>query len=87
MMDKLKPCPCGNPVEVKYVAGIGKGILEFTKNPFASGVPSYYIHCEKCGKAMEVKIRMVTVAHRNKCKRSLIKRWNTRTQTERGGEK
>ena len=86
-MAELLPCTCGNPVEIKYVAGLGRGILEFTKNPFASSVPTYYIRCEKCGKAMCVKFRMMTVAHRNKCKRDLIKRWNTRTPKERGGEK
>ena len=80
-MAELKPCPCGNPVEIKYVAGLSKEIVEFT-HPFAPGVPSYYIHCDKCGKAMEVKFRIASAEHRNKCKRNLIKRWNK--NTERG---
>ena len=73
---KLKKCECGNEVEVKYIAGLGRGILELSKNPFAGGMPTYYICCDKCGKSDFIRLRMQTVTHRDKCKRDLIKRWN-----------
>ena len=29
MQNELKPCPCGNAVEVKYIAGIGSSRLQY----------------------------------------------------------
>lgn len=82
MQNKLKPCPCGNTVEVKYIAGIGGSILRYIDNPFASSMPRYYINCDKCGRSMMVRITKTTVGHRDKCKRDLIKEWNRRTDNE-----
>ena len=46
MQNELKPCPCGNAVEVKYIAGIGSSLLKYIDNPFAGSTPTYYIHCD-----------------------------------------
>ena len=32
MQNELKPFPCGNTVEVKYIAGIGKTIIEYSES-------------------------------------------------------
>lgn len=76
MQNKLKPCPCGNTVEVKYIAGIGGSLLRYIDNPFASSMPTYYIKCDKCGRSLMVRITKTTVGHRDKCKCDLIKEWN-----------
>ena len=73
---ELKPCPCGNTVEVKYIAGIGSSLLQYIDNPFAGSMPTYYINCNKCGRSMMVRLKKSTVEHRDKCKRELIKAWN-----------
>ena len=78
MPNELKPCPCGNTVEVKYIAGIGKSLLQYIDNPFASSMPTYYINCDKCGRSMMARLKKSTVEHRDKCKRDLIKAWNRR---------
>lgn len=82
MQNKLKPCQCGNTVEVKYIAGIGGSLLKYIDNPFASSMPTYYIKCDKCGRSLMVRITKTTVGHRDKCKRDLIKEWNRRTDNE-----
>lgn len=82
MQNKLKPCTCGNTVEVKYIAGIGGGLLKYIDNPFASSMPTYYIKCDKCGRSLMVRITKTTVGHRDKCKRDLIKEWNRRVDHE-----
>lgn len=82
MQNELKPCPCGNAVEVKYIAGIGSSLLKYIDNPFAGSTPTYYIHCDKCGMAMMVRLKYATAQHRDKCKRDLIKTWNRRVNDE-----
>ena len=82
MQNKLKPCQCGNTVEVKYIAGIGGSLLKYIDNPFASSMPTYYIKCDNCGRSLMVRITKTTVGHRDKCKRDLIKEWNRRTDNE-----
>ena len=57
MQNELKPCPCGNTVEVKYTAGIGESLLKYINNPFASLMPTYYINCDKCGRSMMVRLK------------------------------
>lgn len=57
MQNELKPCPCGNTVEVKYIAGIGESLLKYINNPFASLMPTYYINCDKCGRSMMVRLK------------------------------
>ena len=54
MQIELKPCPCGNAVEVKYIAGIGETLLPCIDNPFAGSMPTYYIVCDRCGMSMMV---------------------------------
>lgn len=83
MPNELKPCPCGNAVEVKYIAGIGETLLPYIDNPFAGSMPTYYIVCDRCGMSMMVRLRMTDVNHRDKCKRDLIKAWNRRASDER----
>ena len=78
MPNELKPCQCGNTVEVKYIAGIGESLLKYINNPFASLMPTYYINCDKCGRSMMVRLKNQKVEHRDKCKRDLIKAWNRR---------
>ena len=78
MMMGIKPCPCGNTVEVKYIAGIGSSLLQYIDNPFASTMPTYYINCDKCGRSMMVRLKNSKAKHRDKCKRDLIKAWNRR---------
>lgn len=78
MQNELKPCQCGNIVEVKYIAGISSSLLQYIDNPFAGSMPTYYINCDKCGRSMMVRLRMTNVRHRDKCKRDLIKAWNRR---------
>lgn len=82
MQNKLKPCTCGNTVEVKYIAGIGGSLLKYIDNSFASSMPTYYIKCDKCGRSLMVRITKTTVGHRDKCKRDLIKEWNRRVDHE-----
>lgn len=77
-MADLKPCKCGNPVEVKYICGFGGGLSEVVKNPFAGSTPAYYIQCGKCGESLCIRLKMQTVQHRDKCKRELVKSWNRR---------
>ena len=76
--NELKPCPCGNTVEVKYIAGIEKSLLQYIYNLFGGSMSAYYINCNKCGRIMMVRLKKSTVEHRDKCKRELIKAWNRR---------
>lgn len=82
MQNELKPCPCGNTVEVKYIAGIGESLLPYIDNSFAGSMPTYYIKCDKCERSMMVRLRMTDIKHRDKCKRDLIKAWNRRASDE-----
>lgn len=82
MQNKLKPCTCGNTVEVKYIAGIGGSLLKYIDNPFASSMPTYYIKCDKCGRSLMMRITKTTVEYRDKCKRDLIEGWNRRVDHE-----
>ena len=59
MQNELKPCPCGNTVEVKYIAGIGSSLLQYIDNPFAGSMPTYYINCDKCGRSMMVRLKKI----------------------------
>ena len=79
---KLKPCLCGNTVEVKYIAGIASSLQQYVNNPFAGSMPTYYILCDNCGRNDYERLRMTTVQHRDKCKRTLIRRWNRRADNE-----
>lgn len=83
MPNELKPCQCGNTVEVKYIAGIGESLLKYINNPFASLMPTYYINCDKCGRSMMVRLKNQKVEHRDKCKRDLIKAWNRRANNDK----
>lgn len=78
MQNELKPCPCGNRVEVKYIIGFGVSLLPIINSPFAGTNPAYYIQCDKCGRNMVRRLRMTNVKHRDKCKRDLIEAWNKR---------
>ena len=82
MQNKLKQCPCGNTVEVKYIAGIDRSLLWYIDDPFASSMPRYYINCDKCGRSMMVELQKLTVEQRDKCKRDLIKAWNRRANEQ-----
>ena len=84
MQNELKPCSCGNTVDVKYIAGIGRSLLQYIDNPFASAMPTYYINCGKCGRSMKKRQKKSTVEHRDKGKRDPIKAWNRRVNDERG---
>ena len=74
---KLKPCRCGQAVEVGYIAGLGRGVIEYVKNPFKSSYPTYYIHCPVCNRNLCIRItRGSAVEYRDKARRKLIRRWN-----------
>ena len=55
MQTELKPCSCGNTVEVKYIAGIEKSLLQYIYNLFGGSMSAYYINCNKCGRIMMVR--------------------------------
>lgn len=78
MQNELKPCPCGNAVELKYKNSISESLLPYIANTFDGSMPTYYIECDKCGRCMMVRLRMTDIKHRDKCKRDLIKVWNRR---------
>ena len=75
---KLKPCKCGNLVEIKYICGLGGGLAKMSKNPFAGPMPKYYIFCENCGKSMIAEITATTITQRDKKKIELARAWNNR---------
>lgn len=75
-MMEIKPCQCGNTVEVKYIAGIGRNLLPYIDNQFAGSMPAYYINCNKCGRSMMVRLEKTDLKQRDKCKCDLIKEWN-----------
>ena len=81
-MSDLKPCKCGNAVDVKYICGFGGGLKKIVKNPFAGSMPAYYILCCECGENMYIRLNRMDVKHRDKCKRDLIKAWNRRVSNE-----
>lgn len=74
---KLKPCRCGQAVEVGYIAGLGRGVIEYVNNPFKNSCPTYYIHCPVCNRNLCIRItRGTAVEYRDKVRRKLIRRWN-----------
>lgn len=74
---KFEPCRCGREVEVKYIAGLGRGVIEFVDNPFASSVPTWYIHCPMCNRNLCIRVRRRSTAdYRDSCRRKLIRKWN-----------
>lgn len=77
MDPKIKPCRCGREAEVKYICGLGCGIIEHVQNPFANSYPTYYIHCPVCNRNLCIRItRGSLVEYRDKARRKLIRRWN-----------
>ena len=74
---KIKPCKCGREVDIHYIAGLGRGVIEHIKNPFKSSFPTYYIHCPVCNRNLCIRIdRGSAVEYRDKARRKLIRRWN-----------
>lgn len=74
---KLKPCKCGRDVEVKYIAGLGRGVIEHVNNPFKSSYPTLYIHCPVCNRNLCIRItRGSAVEYRDRARRKLIRKWN-----------
>lgn len=74
---KLKPCRCGRPAEVKYICGLGRGVIEYSTNPFRSSWPTLYISCPVCRRNLCIRItKGSSIDHRDRAKRKLIKRWN-----------
>ena len=74
---KLEPCRCGRPVEVNYIAGLGRGVIEYVSNPFKSSYPTYYIHCPVCNRNLCIRItRGSAVEYRDRARRKLIRKWN-----------
>lgn len=74
---KLEPCRCGRPAEVQYIAGLGRGVIEYVSNPFKSSYPTYYIHCLVCNRNLCIRItRGSAVEYRDRARRKLIRKWN-----------
>ena len=74
---KLKPCKCGRDVEVKYIAGLGRGVIEHVNNPFKSSYPTLYIHCPVCNRNLCIRItRGSAIEYRDEARRKLIRKWN-----------
>ena len=80
MNEELKPCKCGNPVEVKYIAGVSTSLQKYISNPFVDSVPTYYILCDKCGCNDFERVNRANYTYQQKCKRNLIRRWNKRVK-------
>ena len=80
---KLNPCRCGKEAKVEYIAGLGRGVIEYVNNPFKSGFPTYYIHCPVCNRNLCIRLdRGLTAEYRDKCRRKLIRRWNEAMQAD-----
>ena len=73
---KLNACRCGSAVEVKYICGLGRGVIEYVDNPFKDSRPVYYIDCPACHRNLRIVINGRTAWRRDKAKRKLIRRWN-----------
>ena len=74
---KLKPCKCGRDAKVEWVAGMGRGVIEYSNNPFASSHPTYYIFCPRCKRNLCIRLtKGSSVEYRDKMRRKLIRQWN-----------
>lgn len=75
-MDKLKSCPkCGSSVEIKWIAGLSRSLVEKIGHPF-NGRASWYIWCPECGNAMDMPVKRPSAQEQDKVKKQLIKAWN-----------
>ena len=76
----LKPCPkCGSPVELKWIAGMSRSLVELFGHPF-NGRASWYIWCTECGNRLDMPVTKPSGQEQDRVKKKIIREWNRRDE-------
>ena len=77
---KLLPCPaCGSEVELKWIAGMSRDLVEKFGHPFG-GQASWYIYCPYCHAGVQGKVTKGTYKEQERIRKKLVRFWNNLTR-------
>lgn len=77
---KLLPCPaCGSEVELKWIAGWSRDLVEKFGHPFG-GQASWYIYCPYCHAGVQAKVTKQSGQEQERMRKKLVRFWNNLTR-------